>query len=280
MIIVKVWGGIGNQLFQYVFGQYLQYRYKQEIYYDENSFVSVDKLRQRELEGIESNVKIYNNCSFSKVRGVKNRILRFIFQINPANHYIEEGKSIPIRFHYNHRYFFQGYWQDVKYYKWLKENVSGFTIASSNYPIELATLRNQILSAPNSVSIHVRRGDYFLSKNIKKYGVCDTQYFEDALGVVASRYKDFTLFVFSDDLEWVKNNMKLPNDTIFVPNYDVSQFAYIELMSLCQHHIISNSSFSWWGAVLNKNTDTLVISPQKWTLDSCETIALESWLKI
>lgn len=280
MIIVKIWGGIGNQLFQYVFGQYLQYRYKQEVYYDENSFISVDKLRQNELEGIKSNIKIYNNCSFSKVRGGKNRILRFIFQIGPTNHYIEEGTFVPTRFHPNHKYFFQGYWQDIKYYKWLKDNVLDFTIVSSNYPAELTNLRNQILSTPNSVSIHVRRGDYFLARNIKKYGVCDTQYFENALEVISSRYKEYTLFVFSDDLEWVKSNMNLYNDTVFVPNYDVSQFAYIELMSLCQHHIISNSSFSWWGAVLNNNTDTFVISPQKWTLDSCKTIALESWLKI
>ena len=97
MIIVKIWGGIGNQLFQYVFGQYLHYRFGQVVYYDNNSYYTVDKLRKSELDALSNYDEIVydNRCSFSRFRGVKNRILRFAFQAHPRHHYIGEGKRVP-----------------------------------------------------------------------------------------------------------------------------------------------------------------------------------------
>lgn len=280
MIIVKVWGGIGNQLFQYVFGQYLRYKYSQEVYYDNNSFITTDKLRKPELYAVDGKMKYDNSFSFSKTRGVKNRILRFMFQLHPKHNYIAENSSIPENYKAGHVYFFQGYWQDIKFYEWLQANVPSFIIRSQKWSIELAEIRNQIESSENSVSIHVRRGDYFKPENVKTYGVCDATYFENGLKIIAEKVPNAKLFIFSDDLQWVKDNLQMPEDALLVPNYDVSQFAYIELMSLCKHHIISNSSFSWWGAVLNRLNDSIIISPKKWKLTTDKTIALESWIKI
>lgn len=280
MIIVKVWGGIGNQLFQYVFGQYLKCRYGQEVYYDNNSFISTDKLRKPELYAVDAKMKYDNRCSFSKTRGVKNRVLRFMFQMHLKHHYIAEGNPIPDNYKADHVYFFQGYWQDIKYYEWLQANVSSFVVRSQDWPNELAEIRKLIESSENSVSIHIRRGDYFKPENVKTYGVCDAAYFERGLEIIMEEVTNAKLFVFSDDLLWVKNNLSLPESSVFVPNYDVSQFSYIELMSLCKHHIISNSSFSWWGAVLNEKDGNSVICPKKWTLTSPLTIALDKWIKI
>lgn len=280
MIIVKVWGGIGNQLFQYVFGQYLQHKYNVDVFYDENSFISVDKLRKPELDSVETTMQINNYCSFSKERNFKNRFLRFLFEANPKNHYIEEGEKIPTTYNEGHTYFFQGYWQDYKYYEWLVKNVPDFTIKSKEFPSELQIIKEDIINNETSLSLHVRRGDYFQPQNIQKFGVCKAEYFEKAIHYVTEKIPNRKIYVFSDDLEWVKSNIQLNDNVIFIPNYKVSQFAYIELMSFCRHHIISNSSFSWWGAILNEKPKSIVICPEKWTLTSDDTIALEKWKKI
>lgn len=280
MIIVKIWGGIGNQLFQYVFGQYLHYRYNQEVRYDINSFVSVDKLRKSEIDSVSNTVDYENRCSFSKTRGIKNRLLRYVYQSKPGNHFISEGSLIPSVYKENHLYFFQGYWQDIKYYEWLRNNVSGFKIESKIFPQELEIYKKDILEHVNSVSMHIRRGDYFLPQNVGTYGVCNQQYYEDAIDFVKGKLADVKIYVFTDDIDWVKNNIRLGDDFVIILNYNISQFAYIELMSLCHHHIISNSSFSWWGAVLNEKENTIVVCPNRWTNTSDVTIALDKWIKI
>lgn len=280
MIIVKVWGGIGNQLFQYVFGQYLHHRFGEEVCYDDNSFVSVDRLRKRELDALSANVVYDNRCVFSRHRGMSNRLLRFMFQLSPRHHFIKEGHPLPKIYHASHVYFFQGYWQDINYYEWLQENVPSFAISSRRFPKELEEIKKLILSVSESTSVHVRRGDYFTPKLINTFGVCDAPYFERAMKKVLEEKPMTQFFVFSDDLEWVKNNVSLPETAVLVPNYEISQFAYIELMSLCRNHIISNSSFSWWGAVLNNQVGTMVISPRRWLLTTDRTIAKKEWIKI
>ena len=141
MIIVKVWGGIGNQLFQFVFGQYLHYKTGMEVFYDDSSYVSNDKLRKSELNALDTDINFNNDCTFSRYRSVKNRLLRFLFQLNPHHHYIQELKDeVPVSFNSSHTYFFQGYWQDIKYYDWLKENVPNFELRSKTIPWNLRIL--------------------------------------------------------------------------------------------------------------------------------------------
>lgn len=280
MIVVKIWGGIGNQLFQYVYGEYLHYKYGQEVRYDDNSYVSNDKLRKSELLVLNKDIVFDNRCTFSRFRGVKNRVMRVLYQLQPDHHYIAEGSVIPETYEENHLYFFQGYWQDYKYYEWLCEHVGDFQLSSKWIPEVLQPLKEQIQETEESVSVHVRRGDYFKPENIKKYGVCDAAYFENAIQKIEKRIKAPKFFIFSDDLEWVKSNINLPQNSVLIPNYDIDQFLYIELMSFCKHHIISNSSFSWWGAVINSDKEAITICPSRWVLTSDETIALDKWTKI
>ena len=263
MIIVKVWGGIGNQLFQYVFGQYIRHKYHQEVCYDDNSFISTDLLRKRELDALNVDIDWDGHCSFSKYRGVKGRILRFIYSIFPRHHYIGLDEKIPYKIKESDEYFFQGYWQDYKYYEWLQKNIPDFRINSKEFPIELEDIKQEITICPESVSIHIRRGDYFTPQYVSTYGVCTEKYFEEAVEIIKEKHPYARFFVFSDDIEWCKEHIRFDKNTIIVPNYAVRQFAYIELMSLCNHHIISNSSFSWWGAVLNTKKESMVISPSK-----------------
>ena len=280
MIIVKIWGGIGNQLFQYVLGQYLHYRYGQEVRYDDNSFLSTDKLRERELDALDTTITWDNHCRFSKYRGIKGRLLRYCYQLLPGHHYVGLNEVIPQWINDGEEYFFQAYWQDCKYYQWLIVNVPSFKLQSKMFPKALTAIRMQIESCAQSASIHIRRGDYFSPENVSVYGVCTEEYFDRATDLIKKTVPDVRFFVFTDDIEWVREHIQLDDDAVIVPNYNISQFAYIELMSLCKHHIISNSSFSWWGAVLNEQDSAKVICPSKWTLTSDESIALDKWIKL
>ena len=280
MIIVKLWGGIGNQLFQYVFGQYLHFRYNQEVRYDDNSYISTDKLRKRELDDLDLEMVKDNHCSFSKYRGVKGRALRYLYQLNRRHHFVGLDEKVPATFIEKDEYFFQAYWQDFKYYDWLRQNVPSFHIKSKSFPNVLLEYMDIIKDTAQSVSLHVRRGDYFKPRFVGTFGVCTETYYKNAIDQIKKQVPGTRFFVFSDDLEWVKEHINLDKDTILIPNYDISQFSYIELMSFCKHHIISNSSFSWWGAVLNTDENAIVISPNKWTNTSPKTIALNDWIKI
>ena len=279
MIIIRLWGGVGNQLFQYVYGQYLKYNLGLEVRYDDNAFLSVEKIRKQELNGVDVSIEYDNHLLFSKYRGILNRILLAMFKLVPTNHFCND-LSVPSHFDSNHLYFLQGYWQDPKYYLWLIKNEPKISIKIKEWPEELKETKEKILNAYNSVSLHIRRGDYFTPKYINTYGVCGKDYYQRAIDLIDEMVSPSNFFIFSDDLEWVKENIKLDYRFTLIPNYDVNQFAYIELMSYCKHHIISNSSFSWWGAILNETDDTVVISPKKWTLKNDDTIALEKWIKI
>lgn len=280
MIIIKVWGGIGNQLFQYVFGQYLKYKYGQDVKYDDNAFYSVDKLRKRELNVLDMPIEYDNSCSFSRHKGIRNRIGKYLFLLNPRHHFIDWTSTLPETYRKNDIYFIQGYWQEHKYIEWIRSNVPSFNLRSREFPAELKTIKDRILSESNAVSVHVRRGDYFTPENVKLYGVCDAKYYERAVQELCGRVSNPTLFVFSDDLDWVKDNVHFDAPIIYIPNFDISQFAYIELMSFCKHHVISNSSFSWWGAVMNNKEDAIVITPDRWRLDKVVDMALEQWIII
>ena len=279
MVIIRLWGGIGNQLFQYAFGEYLREKYQITVQYDIDSFGNSDLLRKFELSILDSNIPINFSTHFSKFLGIKNRIMRFFYTLR--NNFIEEDEfSEKCLFKYlkSGDVYLQGYWQNAVYANVLIKKKK--YIPKGGYPKELAVLFDKIEKSQNTVALHIRRGDYFLPKNINVFGVCDANYYREAINFISGKEDSISIFVFSDDLDWVKENVELPVNTIFIPNYNISQYWYIYMMSLCKHNIISNSSFSWWGAFLNMNVNKIVISPSKWTLNSDKTIALDEWIKI
>ena len=118
-----------------------------------------------------------------------------------------------------------------------------------------------------SVSLHIRRGDYISNKTYyANHGICNLSYYNKAVDYLRKKLgNDIKIFAFSDDPNWVYENLKLPVEIIFINN-NSSEKSYedLRLMVNCDHNIIANSSFSWWGAWLNQNPDKIVISPQKW----------------
>ena len=132
----------------------------------------------------------------------------------------------------------------------------------------------EAMGSCQSLCVHVRRGDYVqIAETNRRYGVCSLDYYSRAFEHVAKIAGSVTAFVFSDDPEWTEVNLKLPCETIYV-SHNVGRRNYedLRLMSACQHFIIANSTFSWWGAWLAKYNEKIIVAPRQWSLDP-QTIA-------
>jgi hypothetical protein len=117
-----------------------------------------------------------------------------------------------------------------------------------------------------SVCIHVRRGDYWNEPHVnERFGVCPIEYYDEGIRLMKQRLSKPTFFVFSDDLDWARGNLKPDAPCIFVDcNKNISGVHDMRLMMACKHFIIANSTFSWWGAWLSTSPDKIVISPENW----------------
>jgi len=151
-------------------------------------------------------------------------------------------------------------------------------------PGNLYKNNEQKIKEKNSVSLHIRRGDYLtMQKAIDTIGVCPLDYYDKAIREITRKIKNPTFFIFSDDINWVKENLKTNSPTIFVSGGKLKDYEELILMSKCKHNIIANSSFSWWGAWLNNNPNKIVIAPKKWFKDTSKNtrdLIPESWLKL
>ena len=122
------------------------------------------------------------------------------------------------------------------------------------------------IQSSNSVSIHIRRGDYVGNQDIlEDHGICNFDYYLKAINILSSKISSFKLFFFSDDMDWVKENFSSINvDKFFIEQEQKNDWVDMFLMSSCDHQIIANSSFSWWGAWLNSNNSKIVVAPKIW----------------
>jgi len=140
----------------------------------------------------------------------------------------------------------------------------GFVFRNLKKDAQLCAYEQQIKNC-QAVSLHIRRGDYLDPKYSALYkDICTPAYYEKAEAYIQNRYPDAVFFFFSNDTEWVKAHYSGPQDVVVEGNDEESGYADLYLMSRCRHHIIANSSFSWWGAWLNPDKDKTVIAPKKW----------------
>ena len=115
----------------------------------------------------------------------------------------------------------------------------------------------------NSVSIHIRRGDYLEVSDVYG-GICTPQYYEKAMKQMEKWHPDCHFFVFTNDVKWVKENYSGKNLTVVEGNDEDTGYIDMYLMTKCKHYILANSSFSWWGCYLNPSKDKKVIAPKQW----------------
>jgi len=268
-IIVKLIGGLGNQMFQYAAGRRLAYQHKTDLLLDISGFASYP-LREYELDIFNihatiASVDFLNSIEFSKEKPIQ-KIFKKFFRKN----IIRLVKEQTIDFDDNilklpNDVYLDGYWQSEKYFQDIK-NIIKNDFSFVPKPSEKNQGIIKKIATCNSVSIHVRHGDYISNPETKQiHYVCDERYYKTAISMFLDLIDDPELFIFSDDPEWAKRNIQADAPIMFIShNLGKQSFEDMRLMSYCKHHIIANSSFSWWGAWLAENEKQVVIAPDRW----------------
>jgi hypothetical protein len=182
--------------------------------------------------------------------------------------------------------YIQGYWQSEKYFREISSVIKNDL--QLKYPMGLKDkFFYELILKSNSVSLHIRRGDYVPGTYSDQVSEClSLDYYEKAIGQILQKNPDVVFFIFSDDINWAKENLPISRPVFYVDhNSTDANFQDLRLMSLCKHNIIANSSFSWWGAWLNNNSEKEVYAPSKWfnsnarNLDSKDIIP-DHWMII
>ena len=285
MIIIKLNGGLGNQLFQYSLGRKLSIKNNDVFKLDLSDFTK-DNPRSYGLGKFNIIENFASDKDINKIK--KSGVWKLVDKLKPyCKRSVIKYKGYdfdPNILKLSGNFYLDGYWQSEKYFQDI-ENIIRKEVALKN-PIEnkYADLISQIKNT-NSVSIHIRRGDYITNKKFSKvYNLLDEKYYQKAVKFIAEKINDPFFFIFSDDINWVKQNLNIPYPKIFVSGEnEIKNYEELILMSLCKHNIIANSSFSWWGAWLNQNPSKIVISPDKWFNDKisdAKDLIPPEWIRI
>ncbi len=287
MIVALLAAGLGNQMFRYAAARQLSERHKTKLILNGSWFKNIpvgETVRHYELDQLNIQAEYTEKPIDGKIYepGFKWPVLygpdMYSTYFNPSFGFNEEVLSLP------NNVIINGDFQNERYFTDVKENLlKEFT---PSYKLSRIVSKNLSLieKTKNSVSVHVRRTDYIDHNTYSKtHGPKGTNYYKLAVEKLEKLVGgQLSIFVFSDDQAWCKNNLKFKYPTRFVEDAERS-FDDIWLMSHCDHNVIANSSYSWWGAWLNKNPKKIVVAPQTWFLDgsiNSSSIVPESWIKI
>ena len=275
MFIVKIWAGFANQMFQYAFYKSLLSNGKIALV-DNNSFIPKWDFENVNLKEIFPNIELniadplliemFNSRKVDAFSKIKRRLLKAINQSEETpQHYIKEPKFTYNSFIYylEGDYYLEGFWQTEKYFQNIKDKIRKdflFKPFSDKKNIEF----EKVIRETNAVAIHVRKGaDY--KKSITS-GTCGIEYYKAAIKFVMEKINNPNFIIFSDNITWCKENLSFCEPTFvdWNPHSGYGNHFDMQLMSLCKHNIIANSSYSWWGAWLNNNPDKIIIAPKTW----------------
>jgi hypothetical protein len=266
VIISKLIGGLGNQMFQYAVARRLAYQYNEPLKLDITAFQEY-QLREYYLHpfNIMEQIATPDDINSLKTRRFKEEHFHFD----------------PLVLRLSGDLYLEGYWQSEKYFKNIASIIrQDFSIKPPLCEVNLE-LANQIKSC-EAVAVHFRRGDYVTNSVTNQFhGVCSFDYYQHALQKIASQVGEPHFFIFSDEPEWVMQQVRLEYQFSIVAVNGIEQpHEDLRLMSLCKHHIIANSTFSWWGAWLAPYDAKVVYAPRRWfdkaDLD-CRDLIPETW---
>ena len=256
MKIICFQGRLGNQMFQYAFFHYLL-RAGETVWLDS----SAPYYRQRgqiELErAFEAVAHNHHKLPYWKARPLylAGDVLKKAFGVN-----LQTDRERPDR----KAVWWNGHWQEYRYPDAVKDALlRDFRFAP---PTDAGNKKMlAMIDASNAVSIHVRRGDYLKPRIRASFGdICTPDYYREAIAYIRKTIARPAFFIFSDDLPWAREQLPLPDAVYVAGNTGLAGFRDLQLMSRCKHHIIANSTFSWWGAWLNQTSGKIVVAPAKW----------------
>lgn len=292
MIVSQIIGGLGNQMFQYATGRALSLRRGQPLYLDVSEFAGYSLHQGFELNrifncsaAVSTRAEVSSILgwqSFRRVRRVMTRpsmarLRRNELIVEPYFQYWSGIDQVP------QSCYLIGYWQSERYFRDQEAAIRtdfAFTLPLTGRNAELA----KHIGSVNAVSLHVRRGDYANNPaTTATHGLCSLGYYKEAIQYISARVERPYFFIFSDDIGWVRDHLKMEMPGQFVDhNHVADSYNDMRLMSLCQHHIIANSSFSWWGAWLNPVKDKIVVAPKRWFANQTDVRDLlpQGWVKL
>lgn len=275
-VIARIEGGLGNQLFQYAAARSLADRLNCDLALDLRGLdENGDRPFQLNLYKIRAHIASNQELeNLPKPRSTRwGRIRSSFSQSMPAIYsypiFWPRNFSFDSRFEkITHPVFLVGYWQSEKYFLWNRHCLLNDFQLYTPLPETAPFLQN--IRSTESVALHIRRGDYVTNTAAANFhGVCDLSYYQHAVKSLRSQLEDIQIFVFSDDLDWAKTNLKLTVPLHYVDiNTSDKGHLDLELMRQCRHHIIANSTFSWWGAWLCTSKDQVVYAPARWFKNS------------
>jgi hypothetical protein len=268
-------GGLGNQMFQYAF--YLRIKKEHPISFflfniknsqgahwgfELDNVFFIDSTKQTSaFSKMERHCPLFNNAYYLVKQ---DNCFEYVPQICELNHFFIQ---------------YDGYWQNAEYFKPIEQQVrSAFSFRKTRLNDETKKIKF-FIDGTNSVSVHVRRGDYI--QHSIDFGLCSKEYYENAISLMRKNIDNPFFYIFSDDIEWAKQNIKCDNSVYVDWNSSSESWQDMYLMSCCKHNIIANSSFSWWGAWLNNNVNKKVIAPSPWvnTFSEYDFIP-NNWIRI
>lgn len=298
MIIIKISGGLGNQLFQYAFARSVALRLETDFKLDINPYNTYyKKVRKYSLSHFNVKQEFAKDSDFfGFVWLVKqNRIFGTFYKYLRLKSKLMSFYYPERTFHFDPRVFskngtyFDGFWQTEKYFKDI-EDVIRKDLTLSDPLSEESSKNLGKIKKENAISVHVRRyemsADKMYSGTIDIQGVCSIDYYKKAMEYMSRRENNPHFFIFSDNYDWAIQNFKLlPYAITCIKGNDEKDYEDLILMASCRHNIIANSTFSWWGAWLNTNKNKIVIAPSKWfnnvkTSVDIKDIIPESWIKM
>lgn len=274
MKIVKYIGGLGNQMFIYAFSVALRETFRQEILVDTHYYKSRNFHNGLEIErifGIHlTEAKLSDKLKMSWYFPNYWIDYHLLGKLPARKNTVRELPGQKVNFELlgdSSDKFYDGYWQSYQYFDSCRDVIlKEFTFPKISMEDKLNfELNERLNNEENSVGIHIRRGDYL--KNWKYRGLCGIDYYQKAIAYILEHIKSPKFFLFSDDIDWVKENISpllKGYDVTFVNwNHSINSYKDMQLMAMCKNLIIANSSFSWWAAYLNQN-NPIVVAPEKW----------------
>lgn len=291
MKIIKLKGGLGNQMFQYTYAKIIQELTEEEVKLDFSSYNALDKdlVRVPRITKFKLKIPVATSddikkiCMFNHNRNplsLAYKIGIFIEEKLNKRYFLEPNRRfIDPESIIEHSYF-DGYWQSWRYVERVKDSIVNDFLP--NYNLSANTLRTKrVIESQNAVFIGVRRGDY--SNEISHYGTFGSSYYQNAMEYISKRVKSPVFYVFSNDIEWCKNNIDWGNYQVIYREQEqqTDDFEELMIMSSCKHAIIINSTYHWWGAKLINNDNKIVCCPYKWFFDEKPIdIIPKGWVRI
>ena len=281
-IIVILAGGLGNQMFQYALGRAISIKKNGNLVLDISNFQH-DSFYKRnyELKCFKIPVNIKTKLSKNKI-SIARLLFRFSENLKLIHRILKPFIALEVNSNYaepslksstSSKFYIVGYWQDERYFREIRSTIINEFSLHGNFSGKNKLLSNQIKNTKNPVAIHVRRLHGVETKinatpdkeSEKLKWAVSADYYIKAIDKISMEVDKPTFFIFSDYPIWAKENFNIQHHSVFLNNDRGEDYEDIILMSLCKHHIIANSSFSWWGAWLSESPHQIVIAPKNAT---------------